>query len=90
MVTRKLLMAVSTAAVSVGLLAQQATGAETLVVYKAPVTNEQAVEAARFRAEIDSYVRELNEQLRTTLNEDLRRELAPKAVLASNELRTRG
>jgi hypothetical protein len=27
--------------------------------------------------------------MRTTLNEDLRRQLAPKTVLASNELRTR-
>ncbi len=42
-----------------------------------------------FRNEIDDYVRELNRQMRTTLNEDLRRELAPKVVLASNELRTR-
>ena len=35
------------------------------------------------------YVRELNRQLRTTLNEDLRRELNPKIVLASNELGSR-
>jgi hypothetical protein len=88
MVARKLLTA-SAVGLSVGLLAQNATGAETLVVQKAPVATEFVVETALFRNEIDGYVRELNRQLRTTLNEDLRRGLATKVVLASNELRTR-
>jgi hypothetical protein len=73
----------------VGLLAQHATGAELPVVQKAPQATEYTVDAQLFRSEIDGYVRELNRQLRTTLNADLRRELAPKIVLASNELRTR-
>jgi hypothetical protein len=73
----------------VGLLAQHATGAETPVVQKAPEATEYVVDAQAFRSEIDGYVRELNRQLRTTLNEDLRRELSPKVVLAANELRTR-
>jgi hypothetical protein len=34
-------------------------------------------------------MRELNRQMRATLNEELRRELAPKVVLAVNELRAR-
>jgi hypothetical protein len=88
MVARKLLTA-SAVGLSVGLLAQNATGAETLVVQKAPLVTEYAVDAQLFRDEIDGYVRELNRQLRTTLSQDLRRELAPKVVLASNELRTR-
>lgn len=88
MVARKLLTA-SAVGLSVGLLAQNATGAETLVVQKAPLVTEYAVDAQLFRDEIDGYVRELNRQLRTTLSEDLRRDLAPKVVLASNELRTR-
>ena len=88
MVARKLLTA-SAVGLSVGLLAQNATGAETLVVQKAPLVTEYAVDTQLFRDEIDGYVRELNRQMRTTLSQDLRRELAPKVVLASNELRTR-
>jgi len=88
MVARKLLTATAVG-LSVGLLAQHATGAEALVVQKAPLVTEFVVDTQLFRTEIDGYVRELNRQMRTTLNEDLRRELAPKTVLASNELRTR-
>jgi hypothetical protein len=86
MVARKLLTATAVGLV-VGLLAQHATGAETPVVRKAPVAAE-FVDARLFRSEIEGYVRELNRQMRTTLNEELRRELAFK-VVASNELRTR-
>jgi hypothetical protein len=89
MVARKLLTATAVG-LSVGLLASHATGAETQVVQKAPsVTQFAVVDAQLFRAEIDGYVRELGRQLRTTLNQELRRELTPKVVLASNELRTR-
>ena len=87
MVTRTLSTAAA-ALLSVGLLAQHATGAETPVVRKAPVAAEFTVDAELFRNEIADYVRELNRQMRTTLNEELRRELALK-VIASNELRTR-
>ena len=90
MVTRKLSTALLAVALSVGLLAQNATGAEGPVRQKAPPATEFKVDAQVFRNEIDAYVRELNEQLRTTLNQDLRRELAPKVVLTSNELRARG
>ncbi len=89
MVARKLLTATAVG-LSVGLLAQHATGAETQVVQKAPLVTELAVvDAQLFRAEIDGYVREHSRQLRTTLGQELRRDLAPKVVLASNELRTR-
>ena len=88
MVARKLLTA-SAVSLSVGLLAQHATGAEVPVVQKAPQAAEQVVDAQLFRTEIDGYVRELNRQMRTTLTEDLRRDLAPKVAVASNELRTR-
>jgi len=89
MVGRKLLLAVSTAAVSVALLAHEAAGAEVRVEHKTLIAADVA-DAQRFRAEVDSYVRALNEQLKTTLSEDLRRELTPKVVLATNELRIRG
>jgi hypothetical protein len=88
MVTRKLLTA-SAVGLSVGLLAQHATGAEIPVVQKAPQATEYVVDSQLFRTEIDGYVRDLNRQLRETLSEDLRRELSPKIVLASNELRAR-
>ena len=87
MVARKLLTATAVG-LFVSLLAQHATGAEAPIVRKAPVAAEFAVDAQLFRSEIEGYVRELNRQMRTTLNEELRRELAGK-VIASNELRTR-
>ena len=89
MVTRTLLTAMAVG-LSVGLLAQHATGAEGPVLQKAPLATEFKIDGQMFRNEIDAYVRELNEQLRTTLNQHLRRELAPKIVLTSNELRARG
>jgi hypothetical protein len=88
MVTRKLLT-VSAVGLSVGLLAQHATGAETPVVQKAPVAEVLIVDTQLFRNDIEGYVRELNRQMLESLNAELRRELAPKVVLASNELRTR-
>ena len=87
MVARKLLTAAAVG-LSVSLLAQHAAGAEPSEVPKA-LAATQIVDAQLFRNEIDGYVRELNRQMRATLNEDLRRELAPKVVLAVNELRTR-
>jgi hypothetical protein len=89
MVARKLLTA-SAVGLSVSLLAQHATGAEPREVQKAPAAAELVVvDSQLFRNEIEGYVRELNRQMRATLNEELRRELAPKVVLAVNELRTR-
>ena len=87
MVARKLLTATAVG-FSVGLLAQYATGAEVPVVQKAAAVTE-VVDIELMRSEIDGYVRELNRQMRMTLNEDLRRELAPKVVQATAELRTR-
>jgi len=89
MVARRLLTA-SAVGLSVGLLAQHAAGSEVQTVQKAPLVAEiVVVDSQLFRDEIDGYVRELNRQLRTTLNEDLRRSLAPKVIVASNELRAR-
>jgi hypothetical protein len=58
------------------------------MVQKAPLATELTVDTQVFRNDIEGYVRELNRQIRVTLSEDLRRQLAPK-VVASNELRTR-
>jgi hypothetical protein len=80
MVARTLLTA-SAVGLSVGLLAQHATGSEAPVVHKAPVKAEFKVDVEIIRKDIDAYVRELNEQLRRELS---------KTVLASNELRSRG
>jgi len=89
MVARKLLT-VTAVGLSVGLLAQHAAGAETVAERKAPLAPEFVVDTQLFRSDIESYVRELDKQMRETLNEELRRALAPKVVLAVDELRTRG
>lgn len=90
MVARKLVTAALAVGLSVSLLAEHAAGAEAPVVLKTSLQGAPAVDAQTFRSEIDSYVREQNEQMRTTLGEDLKRALAPKIVFASNELRARG
>jgi hypothetical protein len=84
MVTRKLVALA--AAVTVSLLAQPAARAEAPAGTPATLAAAgPAVDAGRIRAEIDGYMRALNEQMRTKLSEDLRRELAPKIVVAANE-----
>lgn len=86
MVARKLLTVIAVG-LSMGLLAERAASAEAQRLQEAPAV--EVVDARLFRSEIEAYVREANRQMRVRLNEDLRRELAPKAVLAVNELRTR-
>lgn len=88
MVTRKRVTAAAVG-LSVGLLAQHAAGAEAEVAREMPKAEEFVVDVPLFRSEIDGYVRELNRQMREALTEELRRELAPKVILASDELRTR-
>lgn len=84
------LLAASAVGLIVSLLAEQATGAEGPVLRKAPSVPAVAIDPQLFRREVDSYVRELNEQIRANIEEQIRRELAPKIVLASDELRARG
>jgi hypothetical protein len=79
MVARTLLTA-SAVGLSVGLLAQHATGSEAPVVHKTPVIAEFKVDVEIIRKDLDAYARELNEQLRRELS---------KTVLASNELRSK-
>lgn len=90
MAARRLLMA-SAVGLSLDLLAPLATGAEaTAVRHAAPVAAlVVAVDAAALREEIAGYSRELNRQLRTSLAEDLRRELGLNVVLAEQVPSTR-
>ena len=88
MVTRNR-MTVTAVGLFVGLLAQHATGAEAPVVHKTAAATELLADAELFRTEIDRYVRELDRQMRATLNEELRRELARKVELAIDERRTK-
>ncbi|HVS22270.1 MAG TPA: hypothetical protein VMU03_00990 [Gammaproteobacteria bacterium] len=67
----------------VGLLAQQASATEEIVVYGSAASAVK-VDPAVFRAEIANYIRTLNIALRTTLDQDLKRMPAPKIELASN------
>lgn len=89
MLTRNLLLTALAATASLHVLAEPAA-AQAPAVPKIIVALERSVEAPSFRAEIDSYMREVSERARTTLGEDLRRELGQKVVISSNELRTRG
>jgi hypothetical protein len=75
---------------SVGLLAQHATATEANPTSKSPVLVDVTVDEQLFRAEIENYVRSLNAEIRSTLSQELRRSLAPKVELASNELRAQG
>jgi hypothetical protein len=88
MVARKTLMAAAVG-LSVGLLAQHAAGAEVPEARKAPKAAELVVDSQLFRDDIEAYVREHGRQVREALNEELRRALSGKIVLATNELRTR-
>jgi hypothetical protein len=91
MVTRKLSMpALRVAGLSVGLLAQHAMATEANPALKEPVLVEVRVNGQQFRADIENYVRSLNQELRNTLDRELKQSLTPKIELASNELRTRG
>jgi hypothetical protein len=91
MVTRKLSTPAALAVgLSVSLLAQHATATEANPTFKTPVLVDVTVDEQLFRTEIDKYVRSLNEEIRSTLGQELRRSLAPKIELASNELRARG
>ena len=87
-VTRNRLAAL-VAGLSVGLLAQQASATEEIVVYgsASPVFR---VQPAVIRADIDNYVRTLNSQLRATLDRNQNRAPAPKVELANNTTAVRG
>jgi hypothetical protein len=73
----------------VGLLAQQASATEEIVVY-GPASSVVKIDPAVFRAEIDNYIRTLNSELRITLDQDLKRMPALKLELASNTTPVRG
>jgi hypothetical protein len=89
MLKRNLLLTALAATASASLF-QSAAVAEATAAAKVIVAVERGVDAPSFRAEIDSYVREVNERLRTTLSEDLKRELGKKIVIGSHSLPTRG
>jgi hypothetical protein len=80
-------MASAIAIIAGGLV--ESAWAETPRLQKAPPAAE-LVDAERLRQEIDAHVRELGRQMRATLSEDLRRELARSVVVASNEVTPRG
>jgi hypothetical protein len=88
-VARKLLTPV-VASMVVGLLAQQARASEEMVVYGSPRAYAVKVDPQVFRAEIDSYIRALNTELRATLDRDLKPVEAPAVELASNAAQGRG
>lgn len=89
MLRRNLWLTALAATASLGPLARHAA-AEGPAAPSVNVATERSAEAPSFRAEIESYMREVSERARTTLNQELKRELGRKVVIGSNELRTRG
>jgi hypothetical protein len=79
-----------TGALLVGLLSQQAAATEELVVYGTATTAAVSADHRLFQSEVAQYIRSFNEQLRTSLDQDLKRQLAPKLELASSVIQTRG
>jgi hypothetical protein len=88
-VTHKLLAPV-VIGLSAGLLAQQASATEEMVVYGSAATAGFRFEQDVVRAELANYMRSLNAELRITLDRDLKRTSMPKLELASTATRTRG
>jgi hypothetical protein len=88
-VTQKLLAPV-VIGLTAGLLAQQASATEEMVVYGSAAAAGFRVGQSVFRADIESYIRSVNAELRITLDQDLKRTLAPKLELASTATRARG
>jgi hypothetical protein len=74
----------------VGLLSHQASATEEIVVYGSEAVAAAAVEQAAFESERQDYLRSLNEQLKATLEQDLKRIAAPTLQIASSGAATRG
>ena len=88
-VTHKLLTPV-VIGLAAGLLAQQASATEEMVVYGSAAAAGFRVERSVFQAEIDNYIRSLNAELRIALDKDLKSTLTPKLELASTAPPARG
>ena len=78
------------AAPLLGLFSHPAAATEEIVVYGAEVAAKAIHQKAAFRSEIDAYVRSLNEQIKVTLDNDLKRVSVPKLILAQSETGIRG
>jgi hypothetical protein len=92
MATRKFLTPGSALAVGLaaGLLAQQASATEELVVYGTAATVGVRATPEAYRAEVESYMRSVSEQIKATLDADLKRTATSKIVVATNEMQARG
>jgi hypothetical protein len=91
MVTRNLSTPAALAVgLSVGLLAQYAAATEAHPTFKSPVVVDVSIDEQPFRREVEAYLRTLSKEISSTLDQELRRSLAPKIELATNELRARG
>ena len=78
-----------TGALLVGLLSQQAMSADELVV-RGEATPIAAVVAEQHRGDVEQYIRSFKEELRQTIQEDLKRQLTHKVELAASLAPTRG
>lgn len=78
------------AAALMGMFSQQVAATEEIVVYGAEAAALAEAQQALFQTQMDEYVRSLSEQIRTTLQDDVKRLAAPKVELASSESAIRG
>jgi hypothetical protein len=67
-----------------------AEAAEEFVVSANAPVKRAAFEPRTFEADVEQYIRAFNEQLRTTISEDLKRQRPPKIEVASRTTPTRG
>lgn len=93
MATRKLLSSGATLVIGLaaGLLAQQASATDEIVVYgNAAAANGAKAAPEAYRAEVESYMRSVGEQIKATVDANLKRAPTPKLEVATNELQARG
>jgi hypothetical protein len=92
MLTSKINRPITTliAGLVVALLSQTATATEELVVDGTAAAEQAQKREAEFQSEIKEYAQSLNEDLKATLDKELRSLPAPKLELAVGEVQTRG
>jgi len=73
-----------------GLMSQTAAATEEVVVYGTAAAEPAQRREAEFQSEIKAYAQSLNEDLKATLDKELKSLPAPKLELALSEIETRG
>ena len=78
------------AGLAAGLLSQMSMAAEEIVVYGDKAVAAVQARAAQFQTETKDYAQSLNENVKATLDKELKQIAMPKLELAVGEVSTRG